>query len=351
MRVSVAMCTYNGGAYLRQQMDSIFNQTRLPDEIVVCDDISKDNTCEILETYLRRGVDLRICRNEENLGFVKNFRKCLSLCTGDVIFLCDQDDVWKPEKVQEICDLMERNPQMLSVVTNFHLIDGAGNRIGRGARGDNPFFDRRKHRLDWKKGDLYKINVKAIFSCNIGPGCAQAIRRELVPDFQDCPLNDPHDYVLNRFAALRDGLYYFDKPLTEYRYHENQTIGVPVYVIARFRRKYWIMAEEYINLPRELIYHVFFPNSGKVELPPQFNYSHQITFFDTVPMQPHLRKEYEQWRCMAQNRTILYAGERGKWKCFWRQGRYNKFIVFGYGLVERMRIRFWDLTMVLRREP
>lgn len=350
MKISVAMCTYNGEKFICRQMNSILRQTRLPDEILICDDGSTDSTLDILEQYRDRGVELRVYKNEENLGFVENFRKCLSLCSGDVIFLCDQDDIWKETKVEELCALMAAEPRLLSVVTNFHLIDAEDNRLSRGEEGDSPFFDRRKHRIDWKRERLYKVNLEAIFCQNIGPGCTQAIRREVIPAFLECPLHDPHDYVLNRTAALGDGLYYYDRPLTEYRIHGSQTIGVPAYAVARLRGDYAAMAEEYINLPRELIYHIFLPNSGKVDPPPQFDDTYLIDYYDKVPLPPRLRQQYEHWKMMTQNRTALYTGKPGKWKHFLAQGRYNKYFVFGYGPVERLRIRFWDLAMLLKRE-
>lgn len=350
MRVSVAMCTYNGGDYIRRQMDSIFAQTRLPDEIIICDDISKDDTVSILKEYEGRGIDLQIIQNPENLGFARNFRKCISLCTGDIIFLCDQDDIWEPEKTRQLCDLMEGNPEILSVVTNFYLIDSQGNRLSAGEKGDNPFFNKQKYRVDWKRDLLYKVNVTSIFCCNIGPGCTQAIRRSIVPDFLESSLHEPHDYILNQVAALGDGLYYYDQPLTRYRVHEGQTIGVPEYVIFRLKKNYAGMIEEYTNLPRELFYHLFLPNSPKVSLPPPAGESERMAYYDTVPMSPHIQQQYETWKKMMNNRAALYEMPKKRLKLFLRQIPYNKYFVFGYAPVERLRIQFWDLAMLLVKE-
>lgn len=350
MKVSVAMCTYNGEKFIRRQLDSIFRQTRLPDEIVICDDRSKDNTVAIVEQYKNRGVDLRVIRNETNLGFIDNFRKCLTMCTGDVIFLSDQDDIWKETKTQELCALMEENPGMLSVVTNFHLIDGDDVRLSKTEKGDSPFFDKRKHRIDWKRGQLYKVNLKTILCSNIGPGCTQLIRREIVEDFLKCTLREPHDYMLNRVAALGDGLYYYDKPLTEYRLHGNQTIGVPEHTVFKLRGNYAAVLEEYINLPREFIYHMFFPNSTKVGPPPTFDDRYVFEEYDPMSMPPHLRRQYEQWRVMTQDRAILYNSPTATWRHFFVQQIRNKFYVFGFSPMERLRLFFWELAIFLRRK-
>src|SRR5213080_381833 len=98
--LSVALCTYNGAAYLGEQLDSIVAQSRPPDELVVCDDGSTDETVEVLETFLAEApFPVRLQRNEANLGFVKNFEQAISLCTGDFVALSDQDDVWMPGKL------------------------------------------------------------------------------------------------------------------------------------------------------------------------------------------------------------------------------------------------------------
>ena len=349
MKVSVAMCTYNGERYIRQQLDSIFAQTRLPEELVVCDDGSRDATLDILEEYRGRGVDLRVFRNEKNLGFMENFKKCLSLCTGDILFLCDQDDAWTEDKVSHLHDVMECEPQILSLCSNFYLMDTEGNRLGSGKSGDTPFFDCDSRKIEWKRDQLYKIRLATIFANNIGPGCAQVIRRELVPAFMSCTLREPHDFLLNREAALRDGLYFYDVPLTWYRIHGNQTCGIPYYPVAKFRREYKVMAEEYWNVLRELIYHLFFPNSEKVHLPPEFDDETMIAYYDALEMPPKIREEYERWKGMSRNRKYLYAPGPGKWKYFLRERKYNRYLSFGYAPVELLRLRAWDLAVLLKR--
>lgn len=99
--VSVAMTTYNGEKFLREQIDSILNQTYQNLEIVICDDCFTDGTFGILEEYERRDSRIKLRRNERNLGFIKNFEQAVSLCTGEFIALSDQDDIWEPWKLEE----------------------------------------------------------------------------------------------------------------------------------------------------------------------------------------------------------------------------------------------------------
>src|SRR5476649_2579474 len=92
--VSIALCTYNGARFLSQQLDTLVNQTYRPIEIIVVDDCSTDDTFAILTEYAGRYPNFKIYRNDVKLGFTANFEKAVKLCTGDLIALCDQDDLW-----------------------------------------------------------------------------------------------------------------------------------------------------------------------------------------------------------------------------------------------------------------
>ena len=124
MKTSVALCTYNGQQFLKQQLDSILNQTHKVDEIVVCDDGSTDKTIEILENYSANYPNtFYINQNEINLRSVKNFEKAVKLCSGDIIFLSDQDDVWVDNKVEKYVDYFDKNPNIEVLASNGYCID------------------------------------------------------------------------------------------------------------------------------------------------------------------------------------------------------------------------------------
>jgi glycosyltransferase involved in cell wall biosynthesis len=94
------MCTFNGEAFVREQLESIASQSRPPDELVVCDDGSADSTVRVMKDFASTApLPVRMACNEQRLGFTKNFEKAISMCRGDFIALCDQDDIWHPEKL------------------------------------------------------------------------------------------------------------------------------------------------------------------------------------------------------------------------------------------------------------
>jgi glycosyltransferase involved in cell wall biosynthesis len=126
LKISIACCTYNGEKYLSEQLESFAAQTRLPDEIVICDDCSTDSTRDILTAFAGRAAfPVSLCFNERNLGFLKNFEKAIALCTGDLIFLSDQDDVWRADKLELMEAEFDEGGQVGMVYADAELVDEA----------------------------------------------------------------------------------------------------------------------------------------------------------------------------------------------------------------------------------
>lgn len=120
---SVAMATYNGAKFIEEQLRSIENQTIKPDEVVICDDGSKDSTVAIIEDFIKKSpLNISLHRNKENLGFYKNFEKSISLCKGDIVFLCDQDDSWLPIKIERMMTEFKNN-DVVYVFSDAYVTD------------------------------------------------------------------------------------------------------------------------------------------------------------------------------------------------------------------------------------
>lgn len=206
--VSIALTTYNGEKYLRGQLDSILLQTIQDFEVVVCDDRSCDSTWCILEEYARKDLRFKIHRNEKNLGFLRNFERAISLCTGDYIALCDQDDIWLNNHVQI---LLEHISDYTLCGANALLVDG-----------DNK--DLNITLLDTLGVDYLPQNQEDfeffLFHSNVFQGSALLFKKDLISRALPFPENvEFHDHWLALVACSMDGVNYVNVPVLRYRQH------------------------------------------------------------------------------------------------------------------------------------
>lgn len=129
--ISVAMCTYNGEAFLKEQLDSIQAQNFPPSELVICDDCSQDATLEIIYAFKAScNFHINVLVNERTVGVSKNFENAIAHCSGDVILLADQDDIWLPTKIQEIVNVFQDCPECGYVFSDAELINEDGISLG-----------------------------------------------------------------------------------------------------------------------------------------------------------------------------------------------------------------------------
>jgi glycosyltransferase involved in cell wall biosynthesis len=224
MKISVALCTYNGSKYLTKQIESILNQeNHIPDEIIICDDRSTDDTLKIIAKYEAFYPNIfKIYSNEINLGSTKNFEKAISLCSGDYIFLSDQDDIWKNNKIQKILAVFNKNPNAEGVFSNADLIDKDNNPIKSLTIWDSVFFLEKELP---KPIDFFNITSK---NGNIVTGATLCIKgsiKDLVFPFTD---DDDilHDEKIANILALRKTLFYSIENLISYRIHDKQQVGM-----------------------------------------------------------------------------------------------------------------------------
>lgn len=226
-KVSVALATYNGANFIAQQLQSIINQSQAVDEIIVTDDCSTDNTIEIVSEFAERYSDIcwNIAVNESNLGFRKNFRNALGKCTGDVIFFCDQDDIWREDKVKITLSAMEQNAQIMLLLSDFKTIDSNGNYLQPDKTLENIVLP---DRVMCNNEQIVKIKIYEAFAHSLGQGCAMAITKELANLFMETELNWAHDNLAGVIAAFRGGAYYIKEQLIKYRLHGNNTIRIPI---------------------------------------------------------------------------------------------------------------------------
>jgi hypothetical protein len=225
--VSVGMCTYQGEAYLQQQLESIGSQTLPPDELVICDDVSTDGTASIVDRFRPEApFPIRFFVNQKRLGPTKNFERAILLCEGDVIFLADQDDVWHLEKLNSIMPVFLVSPEVGAVFHDADVVDGQLEPLGFSvwdAVGFTPSLQKRV-----AAGKAFEVLLKR----NVVGGMTMAFRsnfRDLVlplPDwFHDC-------WIPLLIAAVAD-VAMVPQRLVRYRQHGGQEIGVAKTTLAQ----------------------------------------------------------------------------------------------------------------------
>ena len=224
MRISVAMCTYNGAEFLPEQFESIASQTRQPDQIVICDDASTDETQFIINGFAgKSSLPIAVHTNTQNVGSIENFERAIGLCTGDVIALSDQDDVWREDKLQLIEKAFDRSEKIGLVFSDAEVVDEKLNPLGR-RMWDEVGFDVHKRKL--------LANGRALDVLLPGwtvTGATMAFRSNYKHLALPIPTNIQmiHDgWIALTVAAVAD-VVTIDEPLIKYRQHERQQIGAP----------------------------------------------------------------------------------------------------------------------------
>ena len=221
--ISVAMTTYNGEKFVQEQIISIINQTKKVDEIIICDDCSTDHTTEIIQSLQNQYKDfnIKLYFNEKNLGYRENFKKAISLCTGDYIFLSDQDDIWKEKKIEEMTKKMQMNANIEVLASSFTYID-ENSTLLKGEEKNNTLY--LGNIVDKQ---LKPIKFEELLVHNYFQGCTLVMNKAMNEIFLTYFTNQiPHDWLIVILSAARQSMYFWNSPLSYYRIHSNNTIGV-----------------------------------------------------------------------------------------------------------------------------
>lgn len=213
MKTSVVLSTYNGEAYIREQLNSILEQSRKPDELIIIDDASKDHTVDLVRKATENsGIEkVSIHQNSENVGWKANFMNGFHLAEGDIIFCADQDDIWLADKIKVMAGAMEENPGIEVLACNLKPLYEEGSR----KLADFYIIDygnERTVRVDFLKHGFTMLR----------PGCTMCFRRSLL-ESADQIWNDRlgHDEVIWAIGIVTEKLYIINECLIRFRRHEN----------------------------------------------------------------------------------------------------------------------------------
>jgi glycosyltransferase involved in cell wall biosynthesis len=224
---SVALCTYNGAAFIQEQLLSILQQTLVPDEIIISDDSSSDGTLGLVDDTVERfqaehgdhGSAPRVLRNTQPLGVTRNFEQALTACSGELIALSDQDDVWHPQRLERMVAEFRLRPNLLLLSTDARLVDAAGESTGQTLLAT----------LGVSKADKDSVHrgraVDALLRRNIVTGATTMVRRELVQRALPFPASWVHDEWLAMVGAVTGEIDLLEEALVDYRQHGGNQIG------------------------------------------------------------------------------------------------------------------------------
>lgn len=224
MKISVVVCTYQGEAYVAEQLRTLLTQSRLPDEIIIGDDASTDGTWAIVQAFgtqaRARGIVVTLLRHPSRLGYVANFSASLSLAGGDIVFLCDQDDAWHADKIALMMGMFVANPELLFVHSDARLVDAEGKDLGHGVF---EALEVSSHeRKEVVHGDAFTVYLRR----NLATGAASAFRRSLLEVALPLPADWVHDAWLAILAAATGRIAMLDDALVDYRQHGANEIGL-----------------------------------------------------------------------------------------------------------------------------
>ena len=210
MKISIVLTTYNGEKFVTQQLESLLRQTRQPDEVLIFDDCSTDNTVKIIADFVVRHnlTHWNLKVNEKNMGWKENFKFGLLTAVGDLVFPCDQDDIWRQDKLSVCEKIMEENSNILVLVSNYEKFGDCRQEIVPKKN------DKVINQINFN-GNLFKVSY---------PGCSYCIRRTFLSKIEKYwTKNSPHDATVWRYALIMGGLFALNDNLILWRVYKTST--------------------------------------------------------------------------------------------------------------------------------
>ena len=250
--LAVVLCTYNGAGYVREQIRSILNQTVLPAQLLVFDDGSTDGTLDVIRsefaTRSRDAADVALVITESEgvkYGAVGNFERGLRSTTATIVALSDQDDIWRPTRIERGLAVLDTAPQIDLVASNAAFVDGSGAFTG------NTVFEA-QHLAPWELESMSERETMPVLTRrNVVPGMTFTLRRDLLARAGSIPPGAMHDYWLALSAASTNSLAIISEPLVDYRIHGGNAVGLDAgnrSVIERFRARWHLIRSPHTDI-------------------------------------------------------------------------------------------------------
>lgn len=210
--VSIAIATYNGEKFISEQLESLINQTSENIEIVISDDCSKDRTIDIIKSFQERDSRIYFSTNPNPCGFQKNFERAVQLCHGEIVFLCDQDDVWNKNKIEEHLKIYLADKKVKWICNFTNVIDEHGVKLGL--------------LTDFYENYYSKINLLNQIGGRCIIGCSTSYRADFIKNIWPMSIYSPsHDSYIQLCMRPSKG-YIIEESLQSYRQHSDNVFGI-----------------------------------------------------------------------------------------------------------------------------
>ena len=243
----VALCTFNGERFVSEQIQSIQGQTIPPKELIISDDGSDDRTLEIVESYASKcTIPIKIIFNKGEHGVRGNFYTAIQSCSYPIIFTCDQDDVWLPQKAETVLPYFADKTVQL-VFSDGELVNGELESLGTSIFHANGITEKFLKEKDW---------ISYLYSNFLVTGATMAFRSSLMDNVSQFPEGWLHDSFLAFKAAAMGGMVACEERLILYRQHGSNTLGMHEVTRAE-RLEQWKQRSKNLVSDRDKRYHRF----------------------------------------------------------------------------------------------
>lgn len=217
-QIDILLATYNGEKYLKEQLDSILNQTYTNFRLLISDDCSKDYTRQILKEYEKKDSRIKLFFQEKNLGYVKNFEFLLTKVENEIYALSDQDDVWNKDKVEKTYNKLKKDNADLAF-TDLEVVNEKLEIM-------YPSFN--NYMMLSRKIEKYVDDYKMQYLYNCVTGCTLMSKKAFLDKIIPIPTDSKyviHDTWIGLIVALYGKVTYLNETTIKYRQHGSNQVG------------------------------------------------------------------------------------------------------------------------------
>ena len=296
-QIDILLATYNGEKYIKEQIESILNQTYSNFRLIISDDCSKDNTKKILEEYAQKDDRIKIYFQKENLGYVKNFEFLLTKVENEIYMLSDQDDYWMPEKIEKSVELLKKEEADL-VFCDLEVVDGNLNKIY------DSFND---YMLLTRKINKYLNTERLNYLYNCVTGCTICAKSSIINKVLPLPKESKdviHDYWIGLMVSLNGKVAYLPQKYIKYRQHGNNQVGTEK--ISHGFSKFEDVRNWFIKIKLE-IFNTYVNNNDKFPTNLQLLNKEALNYYSMLKQKKYFNlKKWNIFHELYKTETFLY---------------------------------------------